>query len=144
MAGNKIHGIAAIYQFRIYTRYGLSKLVQEAPGEQRAGERDRDRPLMSFANIVKYGAGGQKPLTTQDAKKGRKGRREDCHRARHGYLFGGELRQVVDVETFFERRHQVEVEVESVTAECLLLNLVKFFAQGLIFLPGDDYVKGGK
>jgi hypothetical protein len=85
---------------------------------------------MSFANVVKYGAGGQKPLITEDAKKGRKGRREDRHKARHGYLFGGELRQVVDVETFFERRHQVEVEVKSVTAECLLLNLVKLFAQG--------------
>src|SRR5579862_340317 len=45
---------------------------------------------------------------------------------------------------FLESSNLVEVDVESVCAKCLMLNLIKLITQGLIFLPGGDYMKGWK
>jgi len=55
-----------------------------------------------------------------------------------------ELSEIVDPELFLERGHFVEIDVETVAAEGLPLNLFELFAQRIVLMGRDDLVELGE
>src|SRR5258708_5405840 len=60
---------------------------------------------------------------------------------REGILSWSELIEIVDSEAFFQNCNLVHCHVESIAAECLLFDLVKLFAQSIVFMFTDDLVE---